>query len=158
MNANAVVLAAEPRSGTGEREAAQAAAIVALVVGVPSIVATGAALTLFALTAVVLLAPLFAVVLTYVAWHYNRYGDRASAAATSTGAPGSSTSPRPPRQEARGEAEADRGEEARRRRQGEGVIPARVRRVALRCLASSARRSAALRRRDDGSVRLRPGS
>jgi hypothetical protein len=54
------------------RDAAEAAAIVAGVVGVPALVAAGAVLMLFAMTAVVLLAPLVAAVLTWVAWRCNR--------------------------------------------------------------------------------------
>ncbi len=54
------------------RDAAEAAAIVAGVVGVPALVAAGAVLMLFAMTAVVLLAPLVAAVLTWVVWRCNR--------------------------------------------------------------------------------------
>ncbi len=55
-----------------EREARQAAAFVAAFVGVPAVVAAGAALALFVLTSVVLLAPVAAAVLTWVAWRYGR--------------------------------------------------------------------------------------
>ena len=54
------------------RDAAEAAAIVAGVVGVPALIAAAAVLMLFAMTAVVLLAPVVAAVLTWVAWKYNR--------------------------------------------------------------------------------------
>ena len=60
-----------------EREARRAAAFVAVFVGVPAAVAAGAVLTLFALTSLVLLAPLVAVVLTWVAWRYGRPAPRA---------------------------------------------------------------------------------
>jgi membrane protein implicated in regulation of membrane protease activity len=55
-----------------EREARHAAAFVAAFVGVPAAVAAGAALMIFALTALVLLAPLVAAVLTWIAWRYGR--------------------------------------------------------------------------------------
>ncbi len=55
-----------------EREAARAAGLVAAFVGVPAVVAAGAVLTLFVLTAAVLLAPLVAAVLTWVAWRCNQ--------------------------------------------------------------------------------------
>lgn len=54
------------------RDAAEAAAIVAGVVGVPALIAAAAVLMLFAMTAVVLLAPVVAAVLTWVAWRCNR--------------------------------------------------------------------------------------
>jgi hypothetical protein len=57
---------------SAEREARQAAAFVAAFVGVPAVVAAGAALVVFALTALVLLAPLLAAVLTWVAWRYGK--------------------------------------------------------------------------------------
>ena len=80
MNANETVHAATvgaialpaPSGWAAEREAAKAAAIVAGLVGVPAVVAAGAVLVLFALTAVVLLAPLVAVLLTWLAWRCNR--------------------------------------------------------------------------------------
>ena len=61
------------------RDALEAAAIVAGVVGVPALVAAGAVLMLFAMTAVVLLAPLLAAVLTWVVWRCNRRPSRRSA-------------------------------------------------------------------------------
>ena len=67
-----------------EREARHAAAFVAMFVGVPAAVAAGAVLFIFALTWLVLLAPLVAVVLTWTAWRYGRpepgptQGDRPS--------------------------------------------------------------------------------
>jgi hypothetical protein len=56
--------------GGPEREARRAAAFVALFVGVPAVVAAGAALLIFALAWLVLLAPLIAAVLTWLAWRY----------------------------------------------------------------------------------------
>lgn len=55
-----------------EREARHAAAFVAMFVGVPAAVAAGAVLVLFALTWLVLLAPLVAAVLTWTVWRYGR--------------------------------------------------------------------------------------
>lgn len=54
------------------REAQHAAVLVAAFVGVPAAVAAGAALFLFALVWLVLLAPVVAAVLTWVAWRYAR--------------------------------------------------------------------------------------
>jgi hypothetical protein len=62
--------------GRTEREAREAAAFVALFVGVPAVVAAGAVLVLFALAWFVLLAPLIAAVLTWMAWRYGRAGPR----------------------------------------------------------------------------------
>jgi membrane protein implicated in regulation of membrane protease activity len=62
-----------------DREARRAAVFVAAFVGVPATVAAGAVLMLFALTSLVLLAPLVAAVLTWVAWRYGRPGPRPSA-------------------------------------------------------------------------------
>jgi uncharacterized membrane protein YdbT with pleckstrin-like domain len=59
-----------------EREAREAALAVALFVGVPAIVAAAAALLIFALAWLVLLAPLVAAVLTWLAWRYGRAGSR----------------------------------------------------------------------------------
>jgi hypothetical protein len=59
-----------------EREARESAVAVALFVGVPAIVAAGAALLIFALAWLVLLAPLIAAVLTWAAWRYGRVGPR----------------------------------------------------------------------------------
>ena len=55
-----------------EREARRGAAFVAAFVGVPAAVAAGAALLIFALTALVLLAPLVAAALPWIAWRYGR--------------------------------------------------------------------------------------
>lgn len=63
---------AAPREWATQREAGAAAAFVAGVVGVPALVAVGAAVATFALTSAVLLAPLVAIALTVVAWRYNR--------------------------------------------------------------------------------------
>ncbi len=57
-----------------EREARRAAVFVAAFVGVPAAVAAGTTILLSALTAIVLLAPLIAAVLTWVAWRYGRPG------------------------------------------------------------------------------------
>ncbi len=54
------------------REAIRAAAAVACFVGLPALVAVGAVLALFALSAAVLVAPLVAAALTWAAWHSNR--------------------------------------------------------------------------------------
>jgi hypothetical protein len=63
---------AAPRSWATQREAGAAAAFVAGVVGIPAFIALGAAVTTFALTAAVLLAPAVAVALAGIAWHFNR--------------------------------------------------------------------------------------
>ena len=55
-----------------EREARHAAGFVAMFVGVPAAVAAGTALLIFALTWLVLIAPLVAAVLTWMAWRYGR--------------------------------------------------------------------------------------
>ena len=55
-----------------EREARHAAGLVAIFVGVPAALAAGAALVIFALTWLVLLAPVVAAVLSWVAWRYGR--------------------------------------------------------------------------------------
>lgn len=55
---------------SADREARRAAALVAAFVGVPSAVAAGAVLAVFALAWLVLLAPVAAAVLTWVAWRY----------------------------------------------------------------------------------------
>ncbi len=57
---------------TAEREARRAAAFVAAFVGVPAAIAAAAVLALFAITFLVLLAPLAALVLTWVAWRYGK--------------------------------------------------------------------------------------
>jgi len=71
-----------------EREARRAAAFVVMFVGVPAVIAAGAVFLLFALVWLVLLAPVVAAVLTWVAWRYGRpelrsaragRGDRAAA-------------------------------------------------------------------------------
>ena len=59
------------------REAIRAALAVAFFVGAPAIAAAGVVLALFALSAVVLLAPLVAIALTWAAWHCNRMGTKA---------------------------------------------------------------------------------
>lgn len=66
------VAPAAPREWATQREAGAAAAFVAAVVGLPALVAAGAVVTTVALTSVVLLAPLIAVVLVFVAWRFNR--------------------------------------------------------------------------------------
>ena len=53
-----------------EREGRRAAAFVGMFVGLPAAIAAGAALLMFALVWLVLLAPLVAGVLTWVAWRY----------------------------------------------------------------------------------------
>lgn len=55
-----------------EREARRAAWFVAVFVGAPAAVAAGAALVLFTLVWLVLVAPLVAAVLTWVAWRSAR--------------------------------------------------------------------------------------
>jgi hypothetical protein len=55
-----------------EREARHAAALVAMIVGVPAAIAAGAALLIFAFVWLVLLAPLVAAVLTWTVWRYGR--------------------------------------------------------------------------------------
>ena len=55
-----------------EREARRAAAFVGMFVGVPALIAAGAALVLFALVWLVLLAPVVAGVLTWAAWRFGR--------------------------------------------------------------------------------------
>ncbi len=64
--------AAEAASLAAEREARRGAAVVAALVGVPAVIAAGAAVLLSALTAIVLLAPAVAAGLTWAAWHYGR--------------------------------------------------------------------------------------
>jgi heme/copper-type cytochrome/quinol oxidase subunit 2 len=63
---------AEAASIETHREARRAAMFVAAFVGVPAAVAAGATILLSALTAIVLLAPVVAGVLTWVAWRYGR--------------------------------------------------------------------------------------
>jgi hypothetical protein len=75
MSTNEAVLSLSPAAVAAleaEREARRAAAFVAVFVGVPAIVAAGAMLVLFALTAVVLLGPVVAAALTWAAWRYGR--------------------------------------------------------------------------------------
>lgn len=86
MNATEAVLASPEQLGSlalhgsppgagafdAEREARVAAGFVAGFVGVPALAAAGAVLFMYALTALVLLAPLVAVALTWVAWRCNR--------------------------------------------------------------------------------------
>lgn len=62
----------EVASVEAEREARRAAAFVATFVGVPAAIAAGATLLVPALTAIVLLGPVVAGVLTWVAWRYGR--------------------------------------------------------------------------------------
>jgi hypothetical protein len=62
--------------GRPEREARRAAVFVALFVGVPAVVAAATALLIFALAWLVLLAPLIAAVLTWLAWRFGRAGPR----------------------------------------------------------------------------------
>jgi uncharacterized membrane protein YdbT with pleckstrin-like domain len=64
--------------GRPEREARRAAAFVALFVGVLAVVAAATALLIFALAWLVLLGPLIAGVLTWLAWRYGRAGPRSS--------------------------------------------------------------------------------
>jgi hypothetical protein len=63
---------AQLAAAESEREARRAAAFVAAFVGVPAAVAAGTTLLLSALTAMALLAPVVAGVLTWVAWRYGR--------------------------------------------------------------------------------------
>jgi membrane protein implicated in regulation of membrane protease activity len=74
MMVDEVVIARAPVADwdRAEREARHAAALVATFVGVPAALAAGAALIVFALTWLVLLAPLVAAVLTWTAWRYGR--------------------------------------------------------------------------------------
>lgn len=77
MEARQAVLSLSPAEAAAleaEREARRAAAFVAVFVGVPAAIAAGAAILLFALTTLVLLAPAVAGVLTWVAWRYGRPG------------------------------------------------------------------------------------
>ncbi len=67
------VAPAAPREWATQREAGEAAAIVAGVVGVPVIVAVGTVLATFILTAAMLLAPAVAIALAWVAWRCNRH-------------------------------------------------------------------------------------
>jgi hypothetical protein len=78
MTARELALAQAPSVdwSQAEREAREAAMAVALFVGVPAVVAAGAALLIFALAWLVLLAPLVAAVLTWMAWRYGRAGPR----------------------------------------------------------------------------------
>ncbi|HET8542408.1 MAG TPA: hypothetical protein VFL83_21220 [Anaeromyxobacter sp.] len=64
--------AADAASLRAEREARRAAAFVAAFVGVPAALAAGATIVLVAVTSLVLLAPVVAAVLTWVAWRYGR--------------------------------------------------------------------------------------
>lgn len=66
------VAPAAPRAWATQREAGAAAAIVAAFVGVPAVVAVATVLTTFVLASAVLFAPLVAIGLSIVAWHYNR--------------------------------------------------------------------------------------
>jgi len=61
-----------PRLWRTHPEAVRAAAVVAWLVGVPALVAAATALTLFALTFFVLLAPLIAAGFTWGAWRCDR--------------------------------------------------------------------------------------
>jgi membrane protein implicated in regulation of membrane protease activity len=74
MEPDVTLSAAEALAGTwdADREAARAAGFVAAFVGVPALLAAGTVLFAFALTLVVLLAPLTAAVLTCVVWRYAR--------------------------------------------------------------------------------------
>ena len=75
------VVAAQPESvdwAAAEREGRRAAALVGMFVGVPAVFAAGAALLVFARVWLVLLAPLVAAVLTWVAWRYGRPEPRRS--------------------------------------------------------------------------------
>jgi hypothetical protein len=65
--AKAVALTA-PHVWAKQREAVKSAAIVGALVGVPAVIAAGAALALFVLTTFVLLAPLVAAGLIWIAW------------------------------------------------------------------------------------------
>jgi membrane protein implicated in regulation of membrane protease activity len=67
-----------------EREARRAATFVGMFVGVPAAIAAGAALMIFALAWLVLLAPLVATVLTWTAWRYGRadHGPRGAGSAS----------------------------------------------------------------------------
>jgi hypothetical protein len=65
------VAPAAPRSWATQREAGAAAAIIAGAVGVPALIAVGTVVTTFVLTSAVLLAPLVAFALAWVAWRCN---------------------------------------------------------------------------------------
>ena len=71
LRATRAVALAAPRDWATEREAGRAAVIVAAVVGIPAVVAVGAVLTVFVMTSAVLLAPLLAVGLAWIAWRSN---------------------------------------------------------------------------------------
>jgi hypothetical protein len=68
------VAPAAPRTWATQRDAGAAAAAVAVAVVVPALVAAGAVVSLFVLTSAVLVAPLVAVVLAWVAWRCNEVG------------------------------------------------------------------------------------
>jgi hypothetical protein len=70
------VAPAAPRSWATQREAGAAAAMVALAVVVPVVIAVGTVVTTFVLTSAVLLAPLVAVALAWVAWRCNETAPR----------------------------------------------------------------------------------
>ncbi len=65
---------AQAASLEAEREARHAAAFVAVFVGVPAAIAAGATIILSALTAIVLLAPVIAGILTWAVWRAGRAG------------------------------------------------------------------------------------
>lgn len=65
------VAPAAPRSWATQREAGAAAATIAGLVVVPAVVAVGAVVTTFVLTAAIVLAPVTAVVLAWIAWRCN---------------------------------------------------------------------------------------
>jgi membrane protein implicated in regulation of membrane protease activity len=75
MEARERVVALSPADAAtigAEHEARRAAMFVAAFVGVPAAVAAGTTIILSALTAAVLLAPVVAIVLTWVVWRSGR--------------------------------------------------------------------------------------
>jgi hypothetical protein len=65
------VAPAAPRSWATQREAGAAAAAVAIAVVVPVLIAVGTVVTTFVLTSAVLLAPVVAIALAWIAWRCN---------------------------------------------------------------------------------------
>jgi hypothetical protein len=88
------VAPAAPRDWATQREAGAAAAFVAGAVGLPALVAVGAAVTTFALTSAVLLAPLLAVGLAWIAWRFNRLPEGGVAPGPTTPEAGGARAPR----------------------------------------------------------------
>jgi hypothetical protein len=87
MRDEVAVAAAQPGTvdwDAAEREGRRAAAFVGMFVGVPALIAAGTSLLIFALVWLVLLAPVVAAVLTWVAWRYGRPEPRKAPAGAST--------------------------------------------------------------------------